>query len=55
MPWNPKDVTKHNKAAKGSKGKQWAKVANKVLKQSGDEGKAVRIANASIKNKRTKS
>jgi len=32
--------------------KQWAAVANKVLKESGDDGKAVRIANSAIKKRK---
>jgi len=54
MPWTSKDATKHTKAAKspGAK-KQWAKTADAVLAKSGDEGKAIRIANAAV-NKRGK-
>lgn len=47
MPWDPQSFKKHNKKLSPAKAAHAAKVANAVLKQSGDEGKAVRIANAS--------
>jgi hypothetical protein len=47
MPWNAADAIKHSKKAKG-KGSQWAAVANSVLKRSGDEGSAIRQANAVV-------
>lgn len=49
MPWTPKDASKKTKKANTPKEKeQWSKVANKVLKSTGNEGKAVRIANSAI-------
>lgn len=49
MPWSPKDAPKKTKKADTPKEKeQWAKVANSVLKKTGDDGKAVRIANSAI-------
>jgi hypothetical protein len=42
------------KASTPAKQKQWASTANAVLKKSGDEGKAVRIANAAVKKKAAK-
>lgn len=49
MPWTAKDASKHTKKADTpAEKKQWAKTANAVLKSSKNEGKAVRIANASI-------
>ena len=52
MPWKPGDgPARHTKQADTpAKKKQWADVANKVREESGDEGKAVRIANAAVKN-----
>lgn len=52
MPWTPSDgPARHTKkATTPAKRKQWALVANKVREDSGDEGKAVRIANAAVKN-----
>lgn len=50
MPWQPKDAQRHTrKANTPAKQKQWSKVADKVLNDSKDEGKAVRIANAAVK------
>lgn len=43
MPWNPSDAKGHDKKVKNTK--QWAHVANIVLKRTGDEGLAVREAN----------
>jgi hypothetical protein len=54
MPWTSKDAKRHTKAAKSPAAKkQWAKTADAVLAKSGDEGKAIRIANAAV-NKRGK-
>ena len=52
MPWTPSDgPSRHTKKAKTApEKKQWSDIANKVLGQSGDEGKAIRIANAAVKN-----
>lgn len=51
MPWSPEDgPAQHTKkATTPATKKQWSDVANKVLEESGDEGKAVRIANAAVK------
>lgn len=49
MPWKPGEAKRHNKKAKGRKAKQWSAVANAVLEKSGDDAKAIRIANAAIK------
>lgn len=49
MPWNTQaDVTRHNKRAGKSKrkGKVWRSVANKLLAKTGNEGRAIREANA---------
>jgi uncharacterized protein YdaT len=53
MPWKSSDATRHTHKAKTPKKKRaFAKVANKVLAESGDEGKAIRIANAAVKRVR---
>lgn len=55
MPWTPKDASRKTKKASSPKVKrQWSATANAVLKKSGDEGKAVRIANAAVKKRRTR-
>lgn len=50
MPWTTEDVKDHNKeAAKDpQKAKQWVKVANKVLKETGSEATAIKEANAAV-------
>lgn len=50
MPWSKNDgPSRHTKKADTpAKKKQWSAVANKVLAKSGDEGKAVRIANSAV-------
>lgn len=47
MPWTPKEASRFTKKANTPERKRkWASVANSVLRQSGDDAKAVRIANA---------
>ena len=51
MPWKAKDAKRHTHKAKSAKRKrQWKIVANSVLKRTGDEGRAVRSANAAVKH-----
>lgn len=53
MPWTHLDARLHTKKAKTpAQQLKWTKVANAVLRQSGDEGKAIRIANATMKPKK---
>ena len=48
-PWTPADATRHTKKASTPKKKrQFAHVANKVLQSTGDEGRAIREANAAV-------
>jgi hypothetical protein len=50
MPWTAADAKKHNKNANtAAKQKKWAATANSVLKETGDDAKAIRVANASIR------
>jgi hypothetical protein len=49
MPWlNDADSLRHNKLATGKLGEIWRKVANETLERTGDEGRAIREANAVI-------
>lgn len=49
MPWTADDAEGHTKKANtAAKKKQWAAVANKVLKDTGDEAKAIKEANAAV-------
>lgn len=55
MPWSPKDALRHTKKASSpKKRRQWRDVANSVLAKSGNEGRAVREANAVVKRARKK-
>lgn len=54
MPWRMQDASRHTKkASTPASKKQWRSVANKVLGESGDEGKAVRIANAAVAKRKS--
>lgn len=50
MPWSPDDgPARHTrKANTPKKRRQWSDVANNVLDRTGDEGRAVRSANAVV-------
>ncbi len=53
MPWTTKDASRKTKKAKSPKAKrQWAHVADKVLAKTGDEGRAIREANAVVKRRK---
>lgn len=55
MPWTSKDSARHTRKAKSSKKRrQWSHVANSVLRRTGDEGRAVREANAVVKRHKKK-
>lgn len=52
MPWTAADAHRHShKAKRGKSSRQWAEVANSVLKRTGDEGRAVRAANSVVKKR----
>jgi hypothetical protein len=49
MPWSPIDAERHTlKAMTPTLKALWAKVANERLENTGDEGRAIREANAVI-------
>jgi hypothetical protein len=49
MPWTPDDAEGHtHKATTWVLKELWAKVANETLERTGDEGRAVREANAVV-------
>jgi hypothetical protein len=49
MPWTPNDAERHTrKAATPTLKELWAKVANESLQRTGDEGRAIREANAVV-------
>jgi len=47
MPWTPNDAERHTATTWALK-VLWAKVANECLERTGDEGRAIREANAVI-------
>lgn len=50
MPWTARDAKAKTKKARTPKAKrQWAKVADSVLSKTGNEGRAIREANAVVK------
>lgn len=50
MPWKPEDAKhKTKKADTPEKQSLWSRIANQVLKDTGDEARAVREANSAIK------
>jgi hypothetical protein len=56
MPWDPEESRRHTKKASSAVSqRQWSSVANSVLAKTGDEGKAVRIANGVVKKRSKKS
>lgn len=53
MPWTMASAHKFtHKASSDAAKKQWSTVANKVLKESGDEAKAIKIANSAVKKRK---
>jgi hypothetical protein len=55
MPWlSDADSLRHNKLASGKLGEVWRKVANETLERTGDEGLAIREANAVVNRLRKK-
>jgi hypothetical protein len=49
MPWTPAEASKHTKAANTRKKKrQWAAVANSILKKTKNEGRAIKGANSAV-------
>ena len=49
MPWSPEDAQRHtHKANTPHLCRLWCDVANNVLAETGDEGRAVRAANAAV-------
>lgn len=48
MPFSAKDSVKHKKDVPKGSQEKWAAIANSVLKSTGDEAKAIRIANGSV-------
>ena len=55
MPWGSKDASRHTKKAKSPKRKrQWADVANSILKRTGDDARAIRGADSAVKKSQSR-
>jgi len=55
MPWTSRSARRFTKKATTPKKKrQWAKVANSMLKRGKGDASAIRAANAAVKRKRKK-
>ena len=55
MPWSPSDAqAKTHNADTPELQRLWAEVANKTLEATGDEGRAIREANAVVHRERAK-
>lgn len=52
MPWDKSSFKRHNKGLSEGEADQASHVANAILDDTGDEGKAIRIANWQAKQKR---
>ena len=49
VPWTAEDAERHTKKADSAKRQRmWAEIANSVLAETGDEGRAIREANAMV-------
>jgi uncharacterized protein YdaT len=49
MPWTADDAVRRTKKADSPKRQRmWADIANSVLAETGDEGRAIREANAAV-------
>jgi hypothetical protein len=54
MPWDASDAQgKTHRANTPGKRQAWSRRANAILKETGDEGKAIRIANWMAKKRRS--
>lgn len=50
MPWTPADAPSHTKLATTDELRRlWARIANDELRQHGDEARAIRVADATVK------
>jgi uncharacterized protein YdaT len=50
MPWSPEEfASRHNKKLSGGQAAKASKIANAILKRTGDEALAIKTANARAK------
>ena len=53
-PWTSSSFKKHNKKLSKAKAKKAAKIANAILRETGNEGLAIATANKLVKKKKKK-
>lgn len=52
MPWTPADAEKHTHLATTPERREfWARVANSILKDTGDDAMAIRVANKDLRHR----
>lgn len=52
MPWTARDAKSHTRKANTSeRAARWSSIANRVLRETGDEARAIRTANAAMAGK----
>lgn len=55
MPWTAKTFKdRHNKKLSAKEAAKAARIANAILEETGDEGKAISIANSKVKGSKRK-
>lgn len=54
MPWSPQQAHQHHRGLSEHLARQWADVANSVLDKTGDDGRAIREANAAVDRTKAK-
>jgi uncharacterized protein YdaT len=52
MPWDANSFKKHNKKLSAAESGKAARQANAILAKTGDDGLAIRVANANAKKRR---
>jgi len=52
MPWDGKSFRRHNKGLTDVEARRAARIANYILERTGDEGRAIREANAVVRSMR---
>ena len=54
MPWSTDDVKKHYGGASDHQKEIWVAAANNALQEYGEEGRAIRVANAAVNKSKSK-
>lgn len=54
MPWNARTIKRHNRSLSPAKAGKASRIANAILKRTGNEGLALATANARTKGQKPK-